>query len=231
MSQDTTSGERVRGTDPTQGEMRKGGRLWYRGLIFEDGTLEEFDEECVFPCGLLLATSDPSAEDNLYAYSFRDIDEISRELGVPWEPAKDQLFASSTVYIGFLWDLEAKTVRLSSEKAAKYLQAIIDWLTTRTHSGQQTESLYGRLLHACLAVPSGRAYLTALESMTAVAARNPHLERHDDKRLEADLRWWKHRLETPSKLTRKIPHPLPLTDTAAFSDASSGFGIAVVIGN
>lgn len=88
--------ERIR----LRGEMRKGGRLWYRGHIFEDGTVEEFDEECGFPCGILLLTSDPTTGEDTYAYSFWDIDEVSRELGIPWEPDKDQPFASTTVYIG-----------------------------------------------------------------------------------------------------------------------------------
>lgn len=219
--------ERIR----VRGEMKKGGRLWYGGAVFKDGTVEEFDEEYVFPCGILLVTPDASAADSLYTYSFQHIDIISRELGVPWELAKDQPFAATTIYIGFLWDLDAKTMQLSAEKTAKYLRAIDEWRVSRTHSSQQTESLYGKLLHACLVVPSGRAYLTTLESMLAVAARNPHLERHDDKRLEADLCWWKHRLEDPARLTREIPYPLPLTDVAAFSDASSGFGIAIVIGS
>lgn len=213
-----------------RGMMSKGGRSWYGGDVAEDGTREEFDEDCTFPCGALPVPPSSSAEDSTYTYSFQHIDEVSRELAIPWEPDKDQHFASTTVYIGFLWNLDAKTVQLGPEKTAKYLQAINDWFATKTHSGHQTESLYGKLLHACLVVPPGRAYLTVLESMLGTAARNPHLARHDDRHLEADLRWWMHRLENPARLTREIPHPLPLTDIAAFSDASTGFGIAVVIG-
>lgn len=59
--------------------------------------------------------------DEWYTYAFADIDLISRELGIPWEPEKDQLFALWTIYISFLWDLEKKTVRISDTKAEKYL--------------------------------------------------------------------------------------------------------------
>ena len=34
-----------------------------------------------------------------------------------------------------------------------------------THSLEDVEKLYGQLLHVCLVVPMGRAYLTELERM------------------------------------------------------------------
>lgn len=213
-----------------RGEIRKGGRILYGGHIFEDGMMEEFDEDYSFPCAVTPRRQHSDPGDDGYAYGFGNIDAISDELGVPWEPAKDQHFASTTIYIGFLWDLEGKTVQLSTAKTAKYLKALDEWAETRTHARLQIESLYGKLLHTCLVVPAGRAYLTILESMLATSTTNPHLERHDDKRLAADLLWWRRRLENPSTLTREIPHPLTLTDAAAYSDASSGVGIAIIVG-
>jgi hypothetical protein len=50
------------------------------------------------------------------------------------------------------------------------------------------------------------------------------------KGLKADLDWWNAVLQS-QELTRPIPRPLVLHDLAAFSDASSTIGIAIVIGN
>ena len=44
-----------------------------------------------------------------------------------------------------------------------------------------------------------------------------------------DLNWWAKLLRSPT-LSRSIPGPTPLEDANAFSDASSGFGIGITIG-
>jgi len=56
-----------------------------------------------------------------------DIDSISATLGIPWEVSKDQPFSPTTTYIGFVWNLQERTVKLSPEKATKYLRSIEDW--------------------------------------------------------------------------------------------------------
>ena len=35
----------------THGQHQDGGSIWFGGRTFDDGTLEEFDEDCAFPCG------------------------------------------------------------------------------------------------------------------------------------------------------------------------------------
>lgn len=54
----------------------------------------------------------------------QDINEISRELGIPWEKSKNRAFASSNVYIRLELDLPAYTVAFAQEKVAKYQKAI-----------------------------------------------------------------------------------------------------------
>ena len=45
----------------------------------------------------------------------------------------------------------------------------------------------------------------------------------------SDLAWWKHQLGR-SDVSRPLPEPQPLIDHQAYSDASSGFGVAITVG-
>jgi hypothetical protein len=65
------------------GAHQSGGRLWYGGHIFDDGTLEEFDEDCCFPFSDHSTTSPRSDSDADYSYNFEDIDCVSDMLGIP----------------------------------------------------------------------------------------------------------------------------------------------------
>lgn len=66
--------------------------------------------------------------------------------------------------------------------------------------------------------------------MLCLAVDKPFLPWRPIKTLTAELNWWKSLLES-SFIGRNIPRPLTLHDPAAFSDASSGTGIAIIIGD
>lgn len=160
----------------------------------------------------------------------QDIDELLEKLGLLWALPKDQPFASSTVYIGFLWDLQLMTVSLSPAKVDKYLAAIHKWRKRDTHILQDVQELYGKLLHACSAVPRGRAYLTNMEKMLSICGAQPFLPHRAEKNIAADLDWWSSLLQSGG-VSRTIYPPLPLENPLAFSDATSGIGIGIVIGD
>ena len=212
-----------------RGRIKQGGRLWFGGQAFADGTLDEHVEDCVFPCRDLSSASPRSAEDRLYTYNFDDIDRVSIALGIPWEKSKDLPFATSSTYIGLEWNLEALTVGITLHKRQKYSKAIDAWLSYPRHDLADVQKLHGKLLHACLVIPAGRSYLTSLESMLALCSPKPFQTYTDVKGLHEDLRWWVLKLAAP--LCRPIPAPCDLHDLRAFSDASSGVGIAITIRN
>ena len=212
-----------------RGRIKQGGRLWFGGQAFADGTLDEHVEDCVFPCRDLSSASPRSAEDRLYTYNFDDIDRVSIALGIPWEKSKDLPFATSSTYIGLEWNLEALTVGITLHKRQKYSKAIDAWLLHPRHDLADVQKLHGKLLHACLVIPAGRSYLTSLESMLALCSPKPFQTYTDVKGLHEDLRWWVLKLAAP--LCRPIPAPCDLHDLRAFSDASSGVGIAITIRN
>ena len=213
----------------TGGMKQSGSRSWFAGLSTPDGSIKEFNESCVFPIKDLSRQSARPEHDADFTYTLDDVNRILEELGIPWEKFKDQPFASSTIYIGFVWDLQASTVSLAPSKIEKYLATINEWTRRPMHILKEVQSLYGKLLHVCAALPRGRAYLTALERMMRVCHDKPFMPHRPVKGTDTELAWWTARLQQ-GDVMRPIKPPVQFADVAAFSDASSGVGIAIVVG-
>jgi hypothetical protein len=139
-----------------------------------------------------------------------------------WLPTRGQtvLFSTEVPYLGFRWNLHTRVVHLLEEKKAKYLAAIVEWGRKHTHNLLETQQLYGKLLHAMLVVPAGRAYLTNLEAMLASFNRNIFLPHTPPRDTPSDLQWWKQQLSRP-EVSRPISEPHPPINYNAYSDASS----------
>jgi len=155
--------------------------------LFNDGTLEIFDEDCRFTLADLSTVSAHRDEDTPYTYNVADIDAISSELGIPLEISKDIPFSCKPTFISFLWDLDHLTVELPSSKREKYLAVIHTWLITTTHVLQQVQELHSKLLHSCLVIPSGRSHLTGLECMLSTGQGHPFVPRHAPKPVATNL--------------------------------------------
>jgi hypothetical protein len=212
------------------GRCQSGSRFWYRGENMPDDQPAEFDEDTSSPIVDFSHLPNRSNHDILFTYCDADVDLISGQLGIPWEPSKTIPFSSVVPYLGFEWDLSERTVAIPENKKAKYRTAIEDWLPRPTHTLEETQKLYGKLLHASLVLPAGRAYLTSLESLMGSFSANPFVPHHAPRHTAADLSWWLHAFTSPT-ISRPIPGPALITDVSAFSDASSGFGIGIVVGN
>ena len=211
------------------GMRQSGSRIWFPGPELRGGTHEEFNEDCASPIKDLSGNSTRSPHDCLFTYNLQDIDDASETLGIPWDRTKDQPFGTSTVYIGFKWDLETRTVSLASGKVDKYLHAINEWNNRNTHVLKDVQLLYGKLLHAASVIPRGRAYLTGLERMLSLCSSRPFMPHRPVKTIASDLLWWTTRLES-GDVQRPIKPPSQFIDLLAFSDASSGMGIGIIIG-
>ena len=211
------------------GRCQSGSRFWYRGENIPDNLPAEFDEDAACPIADHSQLSNRSPCDSLFTYCDVDIDLISEQLGIPWEPSKTVPFSSIVPYLGFEWNLSDRTVAITEGKKTKYRAAIKEWLPHSTHNLEDTQKLYGKLLHASLVVPAGRAYLTGLECLMASFGQNggnPFIPHHAPHHTTADLSWWFDVLGSP-RISRPIPGPASVTDRSAFSDASSGVGIVI----
>ncbi len=211
------------------GRIHAGGRILFRGETWADGYTEELDEDFEIPIADLSKSSPRPAEEAKFSCNKSDIDEISQQLGIPWQAEKDTPWGQVITFTGFVWNLAEKTVSLASGKREKYLAAISEWEKSRAHPLKEVQKLFDQLLHASLIVPSGRAYLTSLESMLGLFHDQPFKPRTPPRSTAQDIHWWKNILLQPS-LSRSIPGPTTIKDLAAFSDASSSVGIGIVIG-
>jgi hypothetical protein len=213
-----------------RGECKQnGGHLWYEGNPLYEGSPEEFDKDCSAPLRDLAGAYPRGAEDQAFAYADADIDTLSKHLGICWEPSKVVPFGPKVPYLGFLWDLDAHTVRLLEKKRLKYLAAIADWEKKCTHNLLETQQLHGKLQHTSLVIPSGHAYLTGLETMLALCHDRPFLPLTPPQDTPSDLNWWKQHLSCPNS-PWPIPKPGRLIDHQAYSDASD-IRITITIGS
>lgn len=223
--------DRWREVAQERGARQSGGRIWFEGEVDRDGVAAELFEDCEFPLlDLRRDGKGGGGDEGAYTYGMEDIDAFSAEVGIPWEKSKDQPFASVGQYVGLVWDLGSRTVALPEDKAAKYLAAVGAWQEKRTHSLHEVQQLYGRLLHAALVVPAGRSRLTGLESMLGLFNGRPFVSLHAPSSVLADLVWWADTLGAPG-IYRDIGRMFPaqVVDCAAFSDASSGVGIGIIV--
>jgi len=95
--------------------------------MFDDGSMDEFDEDCTFSFWDLSMVTPRSVADASFTYNIEDINAISDHLGIPWERSKDLPFALITTFIGLQWDLDACMVGLGLKKIKKYIEAINKW--------------------------------------------------------------------------------------------------------
>ena len=116
-------------------------RIWFGGVTHRDSSIEEFNENCSVPIKDLSDRLHRSEEDITFTYNITDIDDISENLGIPWEVSKDQPFASSTIYIGFVWNIAQCTVVISPAKTEKYIGAINNWLAQHKHTLKNVQEL------------------------------------------------------------------------------------------
>ncbi|PPQ82948.1 hypothetical protein CVT24_012852 [Panaeolus cyanescens] len=165
-----------------------------------------------------------------YCYSDEEIDQLSVRLGIKWEPEKTITFREEVPFLGFCWDLQHYTVALLQEKKEKYQREIQEWKSRKRHTLEQVQKLYGKLLHTSQIIPEGRAYLTNLETMLAIGHNRPFVPHTPPKHTAGDIVWWETILSGPT-IKRDVRIPQELNNLEAYSDASSGYGIGVTIGN
>jgi hypothetical protein len=165
----------------------------------------------------------------VYAYNTKLVWDIAEELGWPWVPAKFVDFSLEFTYIGFCWNLHAKSMELPEKKKTKYLEWISSW-TVGSHTAKDTEKVIGTLNHVCLVVLEGRSRLISLYKFRRGFKTN-HAKGASHKLSSGtadDIGWWRSRLLDEFVRLRIIRPPEPL-DTKLFIDTSTGWGIGLIL--
>ena len=131
-------------------------------------------------------------------------------------------------YIDFVQDLASHQVSLSPAKKSKYLHVVSAWKAWSHYTLIDIKRLYGKLLHTCLVIPSGHAYLTHLEVMLTTGYHHPYVPQLANKGIPPDLDWWLPVLQQPS-LSRSISAPVWPLSVNTLSDVSSEVSIAIIV--
>jgi hypothetical protein len=180
------------------GALHNKGRIWFKGKPLENGKVEEYDEDHIFPIHDLANRSPRSPHNALFTYALQDIDDISTQLGIPWELEKDSPFATTFTFIGLMWNLDTRTVSLPDTKKRKYLGAIQAWKVSPTHTLNEAEKLHRKLLHTTLVAIHGRPYLNNLKACLGIFHDSPFKPRTPPRLLATDLDWWTLLLTKPN---------------------------------
>lgn len=155
-------------------------------------------------------------------------------LGIPWHPTKTGLhFAFDMIFLGFSWDLIKRRVSLPEIKRLKFLERIMTLLKKiEQHCGlslRDIQIIHGSLVHLCFVYVQGSSYLPAISNFMSQFKDNFITRRASDS-LRTTLIWWKNQLIAPN-FFRQL-HPLqPLQDLHIFVDASTSWGIGIIIEN
>jgi len=139
-------------------------------------------------------------------------------------------FDTKFLYIGFLWDLSAKIVELPEKKKRKYTDRITSWTKGSLHTAKEAEQIIGTLNHICLVLPEGRSHLVSLYKFRGgFKSHHAHETKHKlTTEASADILWWSQQLQNDF-VGMKIIRPPEAMDTALFVDASTGWGIGLVL--
>jgi hypothetical protein len=153
-------------------------------------------------------------------------------LNIPWHPTKTgKSFRYSMVFIGFYWDLINRRVSLPEIKRLKFL-ARVDKMITAAHASKKfslrdIQEIHGSLVHICFVFSEGSSHLPPISNFMSTFRTEAHRFLPDS--VIHTLKWWHRRLCDP--LAFRQLYPLgPVQDMGVFVDASTSWGIGIIIG-
>jgi hypothetical protein len=182
------------------------------------------DDFVFFRFPLLLSPGPPT-----FSYSLTDIYSLAKQLGWPWKESKTRPFAPVFKYLGFMWDLSAKTVQIPDSKKARYLSKLGPWTLDQKFVKKDVESVLGTLVHCSLAIPDGRSRLPSISRFATSFnyLSSPFIRRSPSPNVLADIDWWRTQLSSPF-CGSVLSKPPPSSSIEFWVDASSSWGIGVV---
>ena len=170
-----------------------------------------------------------SSKPPTFSYDLDDIYAIADALGWPWKRSKTRSFATVFKYIGFLWDLNHKTIHIPDDKKSRYIQKLSPWVSNASFSRKEAESILGTLIHCSLALPEGRSCLPGISKFTSSFPHNSSSfnRRTPNATVIEDIAWWRYQLSR-SFCGSKIVRPPGLSSLEFWADASTSWGIGLV---
>lgn len=168
-----------------------------------------------------------------YSVHLSDICDLGNDLGFSFASDKRVDFASVSKYLGFLWCWDSKEVLVPEEKRTKYRALVVEMRAGGKVSLESLRALCGKLSHLATIVLEGRVYMRALWRLLA---KMEELKLHEKASLglkesqKADLGWWESKLGEARIGVKLCTMAEPDDSFGLFCDASTSFGIGIVIG-
>jgi hypothetical protein len=160
--------------------------------------------------------------------------DIRRELEkLGWILSEEKVFdfAIIVMYIGFLWNIQLKTVSLPEAKREKFLLRVQQWIIAAASgvTAHDTEKLLGSLNHVSHIHPIGRSFLCATQTfLNEFRSPSRFTTRTPSREVVAEMKTWQQLLSIPHATRSLIP--LEPLDPDIWVDASTDWGIAIVHG-
>ena len=167
----------------------------------------------------------------VFSYSLTDIYDLATRLGWPWKLSKTRPFATTFKYLGFIWDLSHKTVQIPDDKKQRYISKLEPWVPGQKFSRKDAESILGTLVHCSLALPNGRSHLPAISRFASSFnySTSSFITKTPNPSVITDIVWWRAQLAN-SFCGSSLSKPPPISPIEFWVDASSSWGIGVVLG-
>jgi len=172
-----------------------------------------------------------------YDYDCEEMLRCIEPLGVPWHEGKgDNHFMFVTTFIGYLWDIPQKLVSLPDEKRLKFQERIRRFLNNfcDTHHPcnlLNVQKIHGSLCHVAFVYINGHSCLASLSNFASKFKNDKYRTLYVSSRpMVTDLRWWLDTLSSPS-IVRPLRPQGPLQDFGLYVNASTSWGIGIVIGD
>ncbi|SJL01331.1 uncharacterized protein ARMOST_04651 [Armillaria ostoyae] len=152
-------------------------------------------------------------------------------INIPWHKEKWSDFNFMFIYIGFYWDIQAKSVALPENKHLKYLQHVRNFIDLYQHDCApllQTLTLQGSLVHIAFVHLLGHSHLPLLFYFSSQFNGNKLSCRYLSKPLINDLHWREDALSPPDISCLLKPYG-PTLILEIFMNASTDWRIGIII--
>lgn len=161
--------------------------------------------------------------------SHGEIFELVRDLGAPWHEGKcGTSFEGTFRSIGFVWNVQERLVWSPADKLVKYTSRVQRALSAAMVSLHELQQIHGTLIHIHFVQRDGSSRLPGISN----AFRFFHDEferRHLSTSAREALEWWSIRLSSPTTVSRPLRPLQPARDFDLFVDASTSWGIGILI--
>jgi hypothetical protein len=199
----------------------------------EDADAKKYEDDCPLVCYPDLIAS-AQAGQFVYKFDRTSILVPINMLCAPWHPTKTgSAFTSLLLFLGLEWDFMEHHISLPLEKRLKNIarveKMIVGILSSQPFTLHNLQEIHGALCHLSFVYREGASRLSTLSTAMSPFRGNRFARRWLSNSVLDTLTWWQKELSKPNYV-RKLKPLGPLHDFGIYVDASTSWGVAVVIG-